>query len=144
MLSSVRLRHLALAATLFAGTAPCAFAEGPVVAKPQEAGFSSAGLARLDAYIKNEIAGNKIPGAMMIIQRNGRIAYATSLGVRDPDLDSTLRTEPQTTRDVYAAAIALDVLDGRTRVIERLRHLGATVVEAPPAQLGEHCVMPLG
>jgi hypothetical protein len=25
-------------------------------------------------------------------------------------------------------------------VIERLRHLGATVVEAPPALLGEACV----
>src|SRR5207248_9499994 len=46
--------------------------------------FSSAGLARIDAYLKNEIAENKIPGAIMMIQRNGKIAYFNSFGVRDP------------------------------------------------------------
>jgi uncharacterized protein (DUF58 family) len=60
--------------------------------------------------------------------------------VRDPDLDTALDTAPHTPRDVYAAAVALDVLDGRARVIKRLRHLGATVIEAPPALLGEACV----
>jgi CubicO group peptidase (beta-lactamase class C family) len=83
MLSSVRLRGAAVAATLFVAI-PSAFAEGPAVAKPQEAGFSAAGLARIDAYIKNEIAGNKIPGAIMMIQRNGKTAYYRSFGVRDP------------------------------------------------------------
>jgi hypothetical protein len=33
------------------------------------------------AYIKNEIAGNKIPGAIMMIQRNGKTAYFSSFGV---------------------------------------------------------------
>ena len=60
--------------------------------------------------------------------------------VRDPALDASLTAVPETPRDVYAAAIALDVLDGRARVIERLRYLGATVIEAPPALLGEACV----
>ncbi len=83
MLSSVHLRGVAVAAALFVAV-PHAFAEGPVVAKPNEAGFSGAGLARIDAYIKNEIAGNKIPGAIMMIQRNGKTAYFKSFGVRDP------------------------------------------------------------
>jgi len=83
MLSSIRLRNIAVAATLFVAI-PSAFAEGPTIAKPEEAGFSSAGLARIDAYIKNEIAGNKIPGAIMMIQRNGKTVYFSSFGVRDP------------------------------------------------------------
>jgi CubicO group peptidase (beta-lactamase class C family) len=83
MLSFTRLRSVAAAATLFVAI-PGAFAEGPITAKPKEAGFSSAGLARIDAYIKNEIAGNKIPGAIMMIQRNGKTAYFSSFGVRDP------------------------------------------------------------
>jgi hypothetical protein len=41
---------------------------------------------------------------------------------------------------VYAGAVALDVLDGRARVMQRLRHQGATVIEASPALLGEACV----
>ena len=83
MRSSIRFRGIALVATLFL-TTPGAFAEGPMTAKPEEAGFSSAGLARIDAYIKNEIAGNNIPGAIMMIQRNGKTAYFNSFGVRDP------------------------------------------------------------
>ena len=83
MLSSIRFRSITVAATLFL-TASGAFAEGPIVAKPEETGFSSAGLARIDAYLKNEIATNKIPGAIMMIQRNGKIAYFSSFGVRDP------------------------------------------------------------
>src|SRR5712672_3341855 len=83
MLSSTRLRSVAVAATLFV-VIPSAFAESPNTAKSEEAGFTSAGLARIDAYIKNEIAGNKIPGAIMMIQRNGKTAYFSSFGVRDP------------------------------------------------------------
>jgi CubicO group peptidase (beta-lactamase class C family) len=81
MRSIIRFRGIALAATLFLTTSG-AFAEGPLTAKPEETGFSSAGLARIDAYIKNEIAGNKIPGAIMMIQR--KTAYFNSFGVRDP------------------------------------------------------------
>lgn len=95
MLSSMSLRGAAAAALLFA-TIPNAFAEGPAVAKPQESGFSAAGLARIDAYLKNEIAGNKIPGAVMMIQRNGKTAYFHSFGVRDPGTK-----EPMTPNTIF-------------------------------------------
>jgi CubicO group peptidase (beta-lactamase class C family) len=61
-----------------------AFADSIVATHPAEAGFSSAGLARLDAYIKNEIATNKIPGAVVLIERHGQVAYYERFGVRDP------------------------------------------------------------
>ena len=86
MLSSFSLRTLrgvAVIATLFVAISS-AFAENPVVAKPEEAAFSSAGLARIDAYLKNEIAGNKIPGAVMMIRRDGKTIYFSSFGLRDP------------------------------------------------------------
>jgi CubicO group peptidase (beta-lactamase class C family) len=83
MLACIHLRRAAFAAALFA-FAPAALAEGPTPVKPAEAGFSSAGLARIDAYLKHEIATDKIPGAVMMIQRNGKTAYFNSFGVRDP------------------------------------------------------------
>jgi CubicO group peptidase (beta-lactamase class C family) len=83
MLAQAHLRGVAFAATLLA-IIPSAFAEGPVAVAPVEVGFTSEGLARIDAYIENEIAGNKIPGAIMMIQRNGKTAYFKSFGVRDP------------------------------------------------------------
>ena len=82
-LPNLRLPSLAVAAALLVGI-HAAFAEDQGLTKPKEAGFSGAGLARLDAYIQDEIAGNKIPGAIMMIQRNGETAYFKSFGVRDP------------------------------------------------------------
>jgi len=83
MLSFWRLRGAAVAALLLFGMAPALGAE-PTLAVPREAGFSSAGLARLDAYLNHEIAGQKIPGAILMIQREGKTVYFKSLGVRDP------------------------------------------------------------
>ena len=92
---SVRLPSVVFAAALFVAV-PNAFAEGPVTAKPAEVGFTEAGLGRLDAYIKNEIAENKIPGALMMIQRNGKTAYFSSFGVRDP-----ATKEPMTPNSIF-------------------------------------------
>jgi CubicO group peptidase (beta-lactamase class C family) len=82
MLSTLRLCRVAVATVAFFIAAPNVFAEGPVVA--EQAGLSTAGLARIDAYIKNEIDQNKIPGAVMLIERNGKTVYFNSFGVRDP------------------------------------------------------------
>jgi len=95
MLSPIRSRGVAVVAMLLVAISG-AFAEGPLTAKPEETGFASAGLARIDAYIKNEIAGNKIPGAIMMIQRNGKTAYFNSFGVRDPGTK-----EPMTTDTIF-------------------------------------------
>jgi len=86
MISSAALRG-ALLSLAFLFLAVGASAEAPqATAKPEEVGFSREGLARIDTYLKNEIAGNKIPGAMMIIQRNGRVAYATACAIPRPRL----------------------------------------------------------
>ncbi len=84
MLSASRLCRVAVATVALFIFTSRVFAEGPVVAGPEQAGFSAAGLARIDAYLKNEIDQNKIPGAIMMIQRNGKTAYFNSFGVRDP------------------------------------------------------------
>ena len=85
----------------------------------------------------DEAAARSLLDAVPVLARRHAVVIAS---VRDPDLDAPLNTNPGSPRDVYSAAVALDVLDGRARVIERLRHLGATVIEAPPALLGEACV----
>lgn len=79
-------RHLkaSLFAALTLAFAGSASAESVVRTRPAEAGLSPAGLARIGAYINNEIATNKIPGAVMMIQRHGKVAYYETFGVRDP------------------------------------------------------------
>jgi CubicO group peptidase (beta-lactamase class C family) len=79
-------RHIkaSLFAAVALAVASSAFAESVVRTRPAEAGLSPAGLARIGAYLKNEIATNKIPGAVMMIQRHGQIAYFETFGARDP------------------------------------------------------------
>jgi CubicO group peptidase (beta-lactamase class C family) len=127
MLSSFSLRTLrgvAVIATLFVAVSS-AFAENPTIVKPEEAGFSNAGLARIDAYLKNEIAGNKIPGAVMMIQRDGKTAYFSSFGLRDPGTkeamtpDSIFRIYSMSKPITTAAAMML-VEEGKLQLDEPL------------------------
>ncbi len=85
----------------------------------------------------DEAAARSLLHAMPVLARRHAVVVAS---VRDPDLDAAVATRPQRTRDVYATAVALDVLDARRTVVTRLQHMGAEVVEAPPRLLGEACV----
>jgi CubicO group peptidase (beta-lactamase class C family) len=100
MLSTQRFCRVALATVALLIATPHAFAEDRVVASPEQAGFSAAGLARIDRYIKNEINQNKIPGAIMLIQRNGKTAYFNSFGVRDPGTKAAMT--PDTIFRIYS------------------------------------------
>jgi CubicO group peptidase (beta-lactamase class C family) len=57
-------------------------AESP---SPVAAGFSREGLARVDDYMRNEVASGKIPGAVLLIQQHGQPVLFDSFGVRDID-----------------------------------------------------------
>jgi len=85
----------------------------------------------------DQAAARSLLDAVPVLARRHAVVIAS---VRDPDLDAPLRTPPYTSRDVYAAAIAIDVLDERSRVVQRLRPVGAPVIEASPPLLGEACV----
>src|SRR5258708_19410672 len=63
-------------------------------APPESVGMSAERLARLTAIFKKEIDDKKLPGAVMMIARHGKLAYATALGVRDPKGADPMRTDP--------------------------------------------------
>jgi uncharacterized protein (DUF58 family) len=87
--------------------------------------------------IVDEAAAQSLLDAVPVIARRHAVVVAS---VRDPDLDAAVLDPPRAPRDTYAAAIALDVLGARARVVARLRHAGAAVVEASPSGLNEACV----
>ena len=58
----------------------------------------------------DEAAARSLLDAVPVLARRHAVVVAS---VRDPDLDAPLTQTPQTPRDVYAGAVALDVLDGR-------------------------------
>ena len=85
----------------------------------------------------DEAAARSLVDAVPVLARRHAVIVAS---VRDPDLDAALRRQPSSTADVYGSAVAIDVLEERQRVANRLEHAGARVVEAPPGALGESCV----
>ena len=85
----------------------------------------------------DEAAARSLLDAVPILARRHAVVVASA---RDPDLDAAVATGGGSTHDVYEAAVAIDVLEARERVTARLRQLGATVIEAKPALLGEACV----
>jgi uncharacterized protein (DUF58 family) len=84
-----------------------------------------------------EAAAQPLVDAMPVLARRHAVVVA---GVTDPDLDLLVHTRPRAPAEVYAAAVALDVLDARARVAAQLRRQGADVLEASPDLLPNACV----
>jgi len=84
-----------------------------------------------------ESAARPLIDAVPVLARRHAVVIATAT---DLDLEAVLRADPRVPRDVYAAAIALEVLAARRRTVHRLEATGARVVEARAGALGAACV----
>src|SRR5258708_20133732 len=74
-------------------------------------------LARLAAILQKEIDDKKLPGAVMMIARQGKLAYATALGMRDPKGVDAMRTDAifriySMTKPIVSVAAMILVEDG--------------------------------
>lgn len=85
----------------------------------------------------DESAARSLLDAVPILARRHVVAVAT---VTDPGIAAAVATPPATAFDVYAAAMAYDVLDVRAVVSALLARAGAEVVEAGPDAFSAACV----
>lgn len=78
--------RLVLPVLIALASAPVAHAQIGQVrsSSPHELGFSRERLARIGAVLGAEIEHHRIPGAVVLVARKGRIAYFESFGVQDP------------------------------------------------------------
>ena len=82
-------------------------------AAPEDVGLSTAGLARLGSVMRGEIERGRVPGAVALVARRGRLAYFESYGRRDPRSpdpmarDSIFRIYSMTKPIVSVAAMML-------------------------------------
>ena len=84
-----------------------------------------------------EAAAGPLVAAVPVLARRHAVAVAS---VRDPDLDALVGTPPRGEGDLYAMAVAVDVLDARRRAAKLVERAGAEVVEAGPGALAAACV----
>ena len=82
-------------------------------ATPEDVGLSTARLARLGSVMRGEIERGRVPGAVALVARRGRLAYFESYGRRDPRSpdpmarDSIFRIYSMTKPIVSVAAMML-------------------------------------
>jgi CubicO group peptidase (beta-lactamase class C family) len=78
------------AAALFCLAAMPALAQPLPQVRPDAAGFSAEGLARIDAFFAREIAANRVPGAVVAIARDGKLVHYKAYGKLDPAGDKPM------------------------------------------------------
>ena len=80
----MNVRRLLCAALITACWAGVALAqELAVVANPEQLGFSADRLKRITQAYQGYVDHGELPGAVMVIARNGKIAYAEAIGFQD-------------------------------------------------------------
>jgi CubicO group peptidase (beta-lactamase class C family) len=62
-------------------------------ATPESQGFSPERLARVDAMLQSAVTDSDIPGAVMLIARNGKIVYWKAFGMADNQAKRTLKRD---------------------------------------------------
>lgn len=77
------LRAWLLAAGLLASAASL-LAQPLPAGRPEELGFSGERLGRIGQWMEGEVAAKRIPGAVVMVVRNGKVAYTRSVGQQDP------------------------------------------------------------
>src|SRR4051812_21113001 len=98
--SAVRMRllHLLVAAATCAPSLIGAQGAGDL-SRSAAAGFIPERLARIDTWVQRQVAERKIPGAVVMIVRDGEVAYHKSFGVRDLETGA-----PQRRDDIFRIA----------------------------------------
>jgi CubicO group peptidase (beta-lactamase class C family) len=85
----------------------------PRAEAPEQVGFSSARLERLASVIRRDVERQLIPGAVVLLARAGRVAYAEAFGFRDREagapmsLDAIFRIASMTKPIASVAAMML-------------------------------------
>lgn len=107
------VRMVAIAALVTAVALP-AVAQGiPKAQSPEEVGFVAARLKRLSDRIEEGVKNNELPGAVVLIARNGKLVMFDSFGFRDKDAkvpmtnDTIFRIASMTKPIVSVAAMML-------------------------------------
>jgi len=123
-------------------TALTALAQGLPAAAPESVGMSGQRLARIGEAFKKEIEQGKLPGAVVLVARQGKVVYSEAIGFQDKEAgkpiakDSIFRIYSMTKPLVSVAAMML-VEEGRiqltdpvSKFLPALKSLNVSVAKA--------------
>ena len=119
LVCSILLLSVLLLSSVFAACAkPAVFS--PETVQPESVGLSSEKLNEIDAVLQADTAAKKINGAVLLVARNGKIAYFKSYGYRDNEKklpmekDSIFRLYSMT-KSLTAVSVAMLMEEGKLK-----------------------------
>lgn len=65
----------------------------PKLSRPEEAGFSSERLGRITQFFQSEVDKGAIPGAVLVVARNGKIVYRQAVGYQDRQKKTPMKVD---------------------------------------------------
>jgi CubicO group peptidase (beta-lactamase class C family) len=116
-----RRRSLCLA-LLFICAISVVAQELPKLSRPEEAGFASDRLNRITQFFQSEVDKGAIPGAVLVVARNGKIVYRQAIGYQDREkkipmkVDSVFRIFSMT-KPVTSVAVMMLAEEGKIDVM---------------------------
>ena len=93
-------------------------AQGLPIVKPTEVGLSPQRLTAIGDWLRAEVAAKRIPGAVVMVVRGGKLAYLDAVGQRDPASPAPMKTDDlfriySMTKPIVSVAAMMLVEDGR-------------------------------
>jgi len=115
-----------IAALVALGISLPAGAQGiPKAQSPEEVGFVATRLKRLGDRIEEGIKNNELPGAVVLIARNGKIVMFDAFGWRDKEAKAAMKTDTifriaSMTKPITSVAIMMLYEDGKLQLTDPL------------------------
>jgi CubicO group peptidase (beta-lactamase class C family) len=113
-------RHIGLVgpALLLCALGPAAQAQWLPQAQPAQKGFSAKGLARLDSAMQAYITDGKLPGIVVAVAKDGRLAHLKAFGLRSVEAKDPMETSDlfriySMTKPIASAGAMILVEEGR-------------------------------
>src|SRR5262249_26017675 len=92
IMSRTALRRLVMA-TAVCVAVPSALAQPLPIPKPEQVGMSSQRLARIAPALKQEIDQGRLPGAVVMVARKGKLVYSESFGFQDKAAGTPMKAD---------------------------------------------------
>jgi CubicO group peptidase (beta-lactamase class C family) len=95
----------------------------PKAQSPEEVGFVTSRLKRLSDRIEEGVKNNELPGAVVLIARNGKIAHFEAYGFRDKEAKAPMKTDAifriaSMTKPIVSVATMILAEEGKLSLVD--------------------------
>ena len=112
------IARIALSVALICASALAAWCQELPAADPAALGFSTVRLARLEGSLKGDVKAGRIPGAVVLVARHGKVAYFEAFGQQNPESGAPMRKDSifriySMTKPIVSVAVMMLWEEGR-------------------------------